>query len=210
MSISYISRSFATTTTLTVPASTANGDLMLAFIHSNASITGPAGWTAVRNNVADSHSAGFVWIGYRIAASEPASYAITSAGNVGYTCHTYRQTAGWNATPVQTVTYADDTSSDTSYVAPSITAGQAGTAVAFVCCSFAITAGVSSVDNSFTLRHTANAAPDSTGTNIGSADKAVIAGATGATTFTSSSNVSAGYQMLIAEVAATQTHQMIV
>lgn len=70
-------------TVINVPAGTVNGDVLLLF-GSNAgpyAYTTPTGWTLLENPVegGDGETALF----YRIASSEPASYTLTAAGNIG-------------------------------------------------------------------------------------------------------------------------------
>jgi hypothetical protein len=67
----------ASTFTVTVPAGTVNGDLMLVWMESlNGGITPPAGWNLIAGGTTTQKQ---YW---RIASSEPASYAFTfSSGN---------------------------------------------------------------------------------------------------------------------------------
>jgi hypothetical protein len=72
-----------TTITVNVPTNVVNDDLMIAVIHCNnpanpGSITPPSGWTQIASNWGGNGD--FLvatWIGWRKAASEPASYAWT-------------------------------------------------------------------------------------------------------------------------------------
>ena len=73
-------------TVTSVPASTANGDLLiLVAITGNATvvpITLPAGFTAIGSAQAGADSVSYDWhavMGYRIASSEPANYTCTHA-----------------------------------------------------------------------------------------------------------------------------------
>jgi len=70
---------------VSVPTGTQNGDLMLAAVISNnwyslANITPPAGWTLIGSTLMPGGAAPRLAVYSRIASSEPASYAWTSAG----------------------------------------------------------------------------------------------------------------------------------
>ena len=63
-----------TTLTMTVPAGVVNGDVMVMsiFLHSSVGITDPSGWT-----VLDTGGGSQSHLYWRVASSEPASYAVT-------------------------------------------------------------------------------------------------------------------------------------
>lgn len=66
------------TATVTIPALTADGDLMLVFAYNaGATITVPGGWTTLWNF--DWGGGATLVMAYRIASSEPASYTFTGA-----------------------------------------------------------------------------------------------------------------------------------
>lgn len=192
--------------TLTVPSGTQNGDLMLAAISSSNTPTTPSGWTliysAVTVNAGGGTGTSGLWIYSRIASSEPASYLVTIAGGEAGTVlvHTYRPTTSWAANPTPDIAGADDNASNFAYVCPTVSATNAGKAVAFATCTSGVYGSATSVDNSFTLRFPGNS--EVANVSLFSAEKDVSAGAVGATTFTISgtSRVSHGVQIVLAEV----------
>lgn len=128
-----------TTITVNVPTNVVNDDLMIAVIHCNnpanpGSITPPSGWTQIASNWGG--NGGFLvatWIGWRKAASEPASYAwtFTAAGqdDEGWI---FRVTGADTTTPVDVAgTFTSDTVLNP--VAPSITTASANALAVWVC-----------------------------------------------------------------------------
>lgn len=73
------------TVTLSVPSGTANGDLLLLQLSSSSTgdIAAPTGWTAIESLVS---GAPFTAVFYRLASSEPASYAITKNSSPPLLC----------------------------------------------------------------------------------------------------------------------------
>lgn len=94
----------AANVTINVPASTADGDWLLAIISKDATgaITAPGGWNNIVNDTAD----GFhLWIGWRIAASEPASYTWNFA-STWRDCYMQRYTGVYGPAPLDPATPA--------------------------------------------------------------------------------------------------------
>ena len=72
--------SSAANVTINVPASTANGDFLLTAISRDSidAIGNPAGWTEIVDDTANTFH---LWVGWRIASSEPANYTWTFAAD---------------------------------------------------------------------------------------------------------------------------------
>lgn len=104
--------------TITTPTGTVDGDLLIALIQndSSATITPPAGWTAIASTPGASSF-------YKIAASEGASYVFTPSAGSGV--GTVARITGHNTTsPIADSAAAYATSSLTG-IAPSVTASVA-------------------------------------------------------------------------------------
>lgn len=107
MAVAYATRTQTTgtaaTTTLNVPASTVNGDLLITYINTgsgNASFTPPSGWTTLMSYWTDSNdSSAQSW--YRVASSEPASYVFSWATSGDFCATTRRFTGANTVTPIR-------------------------------------------------------------------------------------------------------------
>jgi len=128
-----------TTLTINVPSNVVNGNLMIAVLHCNAalnpnSITPPEGWTQIVSNFsANGNFAVHTWIGWRIASSEPSSYAWTIGGD-GRDDHgwMFRVTGHDATTPIDVAgTFTSDTV--LAPVCPSITTATANALAVWVC-----------------------------------------------------------------------------
>lgn len=128
MAISLVATATATASggplsiTVAVPIGTVDGDVMICGVNAGvATMTPPAGWTAI-----DGYMSGFTrywW--YRVASSEPASYAWTNAsfGSGRATIATYRGVTASPIGPTSKATVQEVTGSPTSksITLPSIT-----------------------------------------------------------------------------------------
>ncbi|WP_324643602.1 PKD domain-containing protein [Pseudarthrobacter sp. LT1] len=120
-----------TTASLTVPAGTAAGDVLVASITTdlNPNLTAPAGWTAMVNakSINSTSTSGARAFAYYkvVGASDPGTYswALSSAAKWGGGITSYRGVN--NATPLDSPVV---TAADTSYSATSITVGSITTA----------------------------------------------------------------------------------
>ena len=104
-------------TTVSVPAGTADGDLMIAALTTGqGGATAPAGWTLLGYANSGGGTCSTMYVFYRIASSEPASYSFPRDGLTGgcvATCVTYRGAgiptlviANGDNVPRASVTYA--------------------------------------------------------------------------------------------------------
>lgn len=128
-----------TTLTINVPANVANGDLMIAVLHCSSilnpnSVTPPGDWTQIASNFGvNGNFALHTWVGWRIAASEPASYQWT-IGSAGGDDHgwIFRVTGHDAASPIDV---AGSFTSDgvLNPVAPSITTASANALAVWIC-----------------------------------------------------------------------------
>lgn len=139
MSISFVAKSdgdvgtnYASSISVTKPAGTTNGDLLIAIVGGTQSST-PAGWTSIGSAASGSSSLGTCYAYYKIASSEPSSYTFTLnssyLGVASVLC--YRGTD--TSTPIDTVNknIAAATASSTNYNTASVTASGTQWAVSF-------------------------------------------------------------------------------
>lgn len=112
-----------TTVVVNKPSGVVDNDLLIAVIghdtNTTPSVTPPAGWTAIRNDV-DSGTNGGIWSYYKVAASEGASYTFT-AGSSGRLVGHILQITGFDATTPIDASNGQVNSAATSVVAPSVT-----------------------------------------------------------------------------------------
>ena len=89
-----VDSTFGPNTTFSVPSGTADGDLMvLAITTGQNGATAPAGWTLLGYANSGGGSCSTMYVFYRIASSEPASYSFprdNTTGGCVATCATYR------------------------------------------------------------------------------------------------------------------------
>lgn len=102
-----VDSTFGPNTTFSVPSGTADGDLMvLAITTGQGGATAPAGWTLLGYANSGGGSCSTMYVYYRVASSEPASYTFTRDGTAAgclTTCATYR-----NASTPLLMTYNGD------------------------------------------------------------------------------------------------------
>jgi len=119
----------ATSLTLTVPAGTASGDLLIATVSVDGSnpITAPAGWATVSNGGDGSGNVEFGVFQRTATGSEPASYTFTWGGSASATGAMLRFTGVHPTTPVGPT--ATNTGNSGTAIAPSVVTTQANTLI---------------------------------------------------------------------------------
>jgi outer membrane protein assembly factor BamB len=123
----------ATSITISRPAGTSKGDLLVAIIAvrpSGVSITAPGGFTLVRRQSNTSGNTNALAVYQKVAtSSEPASYTFSFSSNTGNAGGILAFTGVDNATPIHVHNGSDTTSSTTTFVAPSVTTSLADTMI---------------------------------------------------------------------------------
>lgn len=116
-----------TTVTISVPAGVVNGDVMVLVAFGNDSTSDtfadPTGWTAEDLATSGTNTRMKVW--WRVAASEPASYAVTVSGGVNtkYVAAMAAYSGVDNTTPFSAHAILAETTAQTAHTTSSITPG---------------------------------------------------------------------------------------
>ena len=201
----------ASTTTLTlgVPAGTADGDLLLAYVSAYTSTqaastidTVPSGWTLIPGSGFDDSSYIHAWVYAKLAKSEPASYIwgdSNCASMLGLMAGYRPDSANSIMLDGQASSQGVDTGSlVASVTAPTVNSDQVGAEVLTIFYN----AGDPLTPPGGLSAQRAKATPGGGGNSLSLYDKSFTGeGATGNQTATCSNGYSAGHQVLIREVA---------
>lgn len=184
----------STSVVVNKPSGVIDGDLLLAVIghdtNTTPSMTPPAGWTAIRNDV-DSGTNGGIWSYYKVAASEGSSYTFTS-GSSGRLVGHILQITGFDATTPIDVSGGQTNTASTSVAAPSVITTVDNALLLFLgainaTATFTAPSGMAEVTDSNTTSMAVETASETRAT----------AGATGGRTATASSSA-VNYAQLVA------------
>lgn len=112
----------STSSTANIPASTANGDLLIMVVgtYNATTVTTPSGWTRIVNHVAWG-SPRQVCVYWRIASSEPSSYSLSASASCYWQVHVIRITGAHATSPIDQVATNLTAGSTTSFDCPSVT-----------------------------------------------------------------------------------------
>ena len=177
--------------TVTKPAGTVDGDLLVAICFADpdgAQLTAPGGWT---NEGSTSAAAGFGRVYSKVAASEGASYVFTGSGSSDNSVIMYAFIGADNTAPFDPgLSWSSSVAGGTTHTAPSITTV---TSDALLICTYWIISGAS---NSWTAPGGMTEQSDATSgwASNGSASLALSSsGATGTKSATSTVSISTTY-----------------
>lgn len=173
----------ASTATINKPTGTVDNDIMFAIlkrIDNTDPTTVPSGWTVLATNLVGGGNS--LWMYYRVAASEGASYdwVWAVAGRCGGSIYTYR--SGFNtANPVDVVSNTAYTTSNTTVRAASMTVSAANSTLVFFGAFHSASAGSFTVTPTVPTTFTKDSDTDDLNSRFGRSAMSVVWSSSGTT-----------------------------